>query len=174
MKKIIRGDIDAQLQTLTELMLEILRCVNEGKEAYGRGIALMCKIPYPQAYNTLNSLSARGFIASREVWGDTGVRKMYHLTPEGCELLAQAENLPELAPSRRRVTTAVDPETYVHRMRIGSVLRWLQKHQVVGSYEELVHVMECDDCNRNIHVYGLKGDVRCEEAAQKVNDKEWT
>lgn len=173
-KKILRGDIAAQLQTLTALMLEVLRCVNEGKHAYGRGIATACRMSYPQTYNTLNSLKARGFIGSHEVWGDTGVRKMYHLTPEGVELLAQAEEMPDLTERRPRVTTPVDPETYVHRMRIGSVLRWLQKHRVVDSYEELVHVMECDACNRNIGVYGFTGDVRCEEAAQKVNDKEWT
>lgn len=177
MKRIPHGDVDAQLATITEHMYLVLKTVYEGKHIYGRSIALSVGAPYPQTYGTLHTLFARGFLICHEVENDRGgeFRKVYQITERGQELLKRVtENGVSTRKYRRRDIPRVDPNEYVERMRLNPVFRWLRDHGVVDSYAELAHVMKCDTCNALIREHGFTGDVRCEEAADKVNDKEWT
>jgi len=175
MEKIMCGDVEAQLATLTTHMRDVLRLVHAGEYTYGRGVAQVLGVPYPQAYNTLHTLSARGFIAPQETWSPGGIRKTYTLTEDGARLLTLANEIPALEkPRNNRKAERVNPEHYVQRMRLGPVYRWLIRHNVIGSYEELMHVVSCGECNQAMAEHGMSGDVRCAEAARKVNDKEWT
>jgi DNA-binding PadR family transcriptional regulator len=173
-ERITVGDVTAQARTMTACMQLILELVEEGTHDHGRAIGREVGIPYPQAYRTLNVLHARGFIEPKTgEWGATGRVKSYTLTLAGVELLQKVRTASESSPWEGH-SRKVDPENYAVRMRLGPVFRWLQGHGVVDSVPELEHIMKCDECNGLLKEHGFTGDVRCETAAQKVNDKEWS
>lgn len=174
MERIAFGDVDAQARTLTAVMRRVLELVEEGTHDHGRAIGKVVGVPYPQAYRTLNVLHARGFIEPPiDDWGATGRVKRYILTLAGAELLSRVRGTPS-SPNSTDESRQVDPDAYAARMKWGPVFRWLRRHKVVDSVQELEHIMKCPECNSLLAEHGFTGDVRCETAAQKVNDKEWT
>jgi hypothetical protein len=158
-------------------MIRVLRYLEgEGRDQYGRLVAQGCKMPYPQTYSTLNLFERRGFIRGTYVETGSHPRKTYRLTEAGQVLLSRINSTPvdQLSRSAQRPrSAAVDPDVYRSHTQIGIVYRWLYRHNVVASYPELLHMVDCAECNRLVSQYGLDSDIRCPEAAQKINDKEW-
>lgn len=170
-KPIAYGDVKTQAVFMTGHMRDVLRLIERGDLRYGRVIAKELKVPFPQAYRTLNVLAARGYLAYE--YGEPGSadakRKLYYLTPIGLELWNAVRDMEITRAPKFSAPQDRDPDAYARRMRVTTVTKWLTDLGLVDSYEELEHVSTCAQCTDLIKIYGLKGDVRCQAYADSRN-----
>lgn len=156
-------DVGAQLAFMTETMAEILELIDAGTAVHGRAIAKALEVPYPQAYHTLNVLTARRFL-SVEWDDDVPTRKNHSITPAGYELLARVRESRDTIKSRKRRTQQINPDEYARRMRVSSLVTWLIRQGLVSSRQDLEHIIGCSDCERLLFetADGWASQVRCE------------
>lgn len=165
------GDITAQAAIMTHHMRDVMLLIEEGKATFGRAVAQEVKVPYPQAYRTLNTLMARGFLSSEYGPEGTNVsrQKHYYLTDAGQRLLDQVRGA-DLPDVKHAKTGDVDPDAYARRMRASKMLKWLQDLGLVENLQELEHITTCAECTKLIKQYGLDGDLRCRPYVESLEN----
>lgn len=168
-KPIAPEDVGAQLAFMTETMADILELIDAGTAVHGRAIAKILEVPYPQAYHTLNVLTARRFL-SVDWDDDVPTRKNHALTSAGRELLARVRESGHVIKGRKRSTPRINPDEYVQRMRVSSLVLWLIRQGLVSSREDLAHIMTCSDCESLLFetADGWASQARCEAHPRNV------
>jgi DNA-binding PadR family transcriptional regulator len=162
-------DIAGQLASITELMIKVLELVDSGTATHGRSIARILEVPYPQVYYILNVLTGRRFLSVE--WDENiPTRKTHTLTPVGRKLLEQA--LQSKTYERHQRAKRVHPDEYARQMRVSGMVSWLVRHGIVDSREDLVHIMNCPDCDRLLRhtENGWENRVRCDACPRRTDD----
>lgn len=166
------GDVDTQLLSMTTTMVDVLEHIAVGVETYGRAIARKLEVPYPQVYHILNVLSARQFLTVE--WDDEfPTRKTYTLTNAGRALLDKARSHGVGSVPGERRGPSIHPDVYARRMHTTPVVRWMIRHDLVDSREDLDHIMNCADCDRLLHESEtwFPEKIRCDAYKARTHDK---